>query len=256
MQDNWRIGKKLTLDLGLRMYHVPPTIDRGGALATFVPGLYDPSKAPTLYVPARNAANKRVAKDPLTGTLAPAPLIGLFVPSSGDFANGARVGGDGVPKGLYSTPWLGWGPRVGFAYDVFGNGRTAIRGGFGMFKDKVTGNTIYNAAGVPPVTYTPTLFYGTLDTYAQNPGVTGPSNITVISGKHALPSVMNFSFSVQHQLRTTTFDVAYVGSLGRHLSVARNINAIPMFARFDPKNADPTQTSTPLQDNFLRPYRG
>jgi hypothetical protein len=52
-------------------------------------------------------------------------------------------------------------------------------------------------------------------------------------------------------------DVAYVGSLGRHLSVQRNINAIPMFSRFDPKNADPSQTtSTPLADNFFRPYRG
>src|SRR5262249_40424277 len=59
----------------------------------------------------------------------------------------------------------------------------------------------------------------------------------------------------QHQVGNATFDLAYVGNLGRHLSVQRNINAIPIFARFDPKN-DPTQTATPLQDNFLRPYRG
>jgi hypothetical protein len=256
VQDNWKVTRRLTLDLGLRMYHTPPTIDEGGALAAFVPALYDPSKAPALYVPTKDATGKRVAKDPLTGTLAGTALIGLFVPNSGDYANGSRAAGKGLPQGLYTAPWLGWGPRFGFAYDVFGTGKTAIRGGFGIFKDKITGNTIYDSAGNPPVTFTPTLFYGTLDTYAQNAGVIGPSNVTVTTGKQPLPSVMNYSFSIQHQLRATTLDVAYVGSLGRHLSVQRNINAIPMFARFDPKNADPTQTATPLQDNFLRPYRG
>ncbi len=256
VQDNWRVTSKLTLDYGLRFYHTPPTIDRGGAVATFVPGLYDPSKAPVLYIPARDAANKRVAKNPLTGALAPSPMIGLFVPNSGDFANGSRAAGNGVPLGLYSTSWLEFGPRFGFGYDVFGTGKTAIRGGFGVFKDKVTGNTLYNSAGNPPITSTPTLYYGTLDTYAQNPGSTGPSDITVLSGNQPMPTVMNYSLSIQHQVSNTMFDLAYVGSLARHLSVQRNINAIPMFARFDPKNADPTQTSTPLQDNFLRPYRG
>ncbi len=257
VQDNWRITKKLTLDYGLRLSHTPSTIDRGGALATFVPGLYDPAAAPTLYMPALDSAKKRVAKDPLTGALAPNPLIGLFVPNSGDYANGSRRGGeDGVPKGLYSTPWLGWGPRFGFAYDVFGNGRTAIRGGFGMFIDKIQGNTIYDTAANPPVTYESNLFFGTLDTYAQSSGVVGPSGITAFSGHHPITSVMNYSLSIQQRLKDTVLDVAYVSSLGRHLSVQRNINAIPMYARFDPKNADPTQPTKPLQDNFLRPYKG
>lgn len=256
LQDNWRVTKRLTLDLGLRVYHTPPTIDRGGALAAFVPGLWDPSKVPALYIPAKDASGKRVAKDPLTGALAPSPLIGLFVPGSGDFSDGSRAAGQGIPQGLYTSPYLAFGPRFGFAYDVFGNGKTAVRGGFGIFKDKITGNTIYDASGNPPITYTPTLFYGTLDSFVTSKGVVGPSGTYAMFGNQPLPTVMNFSFAIQHQVRNTVIDVAYVGSLSRHLSVQRNLNAIPMFARFDPKNADPTQSGTPLQDNFLRPYRG
>ena len=51
-------------------------------------------------------------------------------------------------------------------------------------------------------------------------------------------------------------DASYVGGLSRHLFLRRNINPIPMYARFDPKNEDPTQPGRPLPDNFLRPYQG
>ena len=257
VQDNWRVTQKLTLDFGLRFYHMPPTDDYGKALGTFDPRFYDRSKAPVLYSPALDANRKRVAMNPLTGALAAPPLIGLFVPGSGDFNNGSRgAGQDGYPLSLYTSPWLGLGPRFGFAYDVFGNGKTALRGGFGMFKDRVTGNTIYNSAGNPPYTSTPTLFYGNLDTFAQNQGALGPSALTGIYGKHALPNIMNFSFAVQQQIGTMTVDASYVGSLGRHLSVQRNINPIPMYGQLDPKNMDPTQPTVALQDNFLRPYMG
>jgi len=255
LQDNWRVAKRLTLDFGLRMYHMPATADHGGALATFVPGLWQASQAPALYVPAFDANRRRVAQDPISGAQAPAALIGFFVPGSGDYANGSRKAGDGIPLSLYTAPAIGWGPRLGFAWDVFGNGQTAVRGGFGVFLDKVTGNTIYNSAANPPVTFTPTLFYGTLDTYARASGVIAPSNLTTLWGEHPLPSVMNFNLGVQQRLRTATLDVAYVGSLGRHLSMQRNINPIPMFARFEAKNLDAT-TNRPLPDNFLRPYRG
>ncbi len=266
VQDNWRVSKKLTLDVGLRFYHLPPQIDKNKTIASFDPGLYDRSKAPVLYVPALDANKKRVAMDPRTGQLAAAQFIGLFVPNSGNISNGAFIGGEnGYPDGLYSVPFVSYGPRVGFAYDVFGNGRTAIRGGFGMFQDRMQGNPTMNTNGNPPVAYSPTLSYGTLDTYASSPGALGPSGINTLLGEQKLSTTMNFSFGIQQQIANWAFDVSYVGGLSRHLMASRNINVVPMYARFvapvgsipgNPQNADPTNTKNPLPDNFLRPYYG
>jgi hypothetical protein len=257
VQDNWRVTKRLTLDLGMRFYHLPPMEDLNRTLATFVPGFYDRSKAPALYVPARDSAGRRVARNPITGELAAAPLIGQFVPGSGDFANGSAIGGkNGFPAGLYTAPAIAFGPRIGFAYDVFGNGRTAVRGGFGMFKDRMQGNPTFNTNGNPPVAFSPTLSYGHLDTYANSGGAVGPSNVNILLGHEPHSTTMNFSFGLQQQIWGTTIDLAYVGGLSRHLLASRNINPIPMFARFDPRNEDPTQPGRPLPDNFLRPYFG
>lgn len=68
------------------------------------------------------------------------------------------------------------GTARGFAYDVFGAGKMAIRGGFGMFKDRMQGNPTMNTNGNPPVAYSPTLYFGDLSCYAQTVGALGPSS--------------------------------------------------------------------------------
>jgi hypothetical protein len=256
VQDNWRISKRLTLDYGLRIYHMPPTPDLTNSSATFDPSLYNPANAPLLYRPG-TSGGQRVAVDPRTGQATYATLIGLYVPGTGNPANGSAVAGvNGYPSSLVTRPALSYGPRFGFAYDAFGTGKTALRGGFGMFHDPGQTNPLQSSLGNPPTLYSPVLYYGNLNTFTQTAGAIGPSSLPIIFGNASLPTTMNYSLGIQQQVKGVLIDTAYVGSQSRHLQVSQNINPIPMFGRFDPQNADPTQAGKPLPDNFFRPYRG
>ena len=257
-QDNWRISSRLTLDYGMRFNWIPPIFDAKDGLAGFGAGLFDLAKAVKLIQPGLNAQNQRIGLDPVTRTVYPATLIGAIAPNSGDTANGLVVSGQkGFPRSLMEDRGIHFAPRFGFAYDPFGKGRTAIRGGIGMFYNRLTANVWLPLVAQPPLVQTPLINFGQLSTLLSSSGLLFPSNILGLDRQGKVPTVTNYSLSVQHNIGWgVVVDAGYAASLGRHLYWNRDINPIPAGANFNPRNFDPTLANRPLPPAFLRPLIG
>jgi hypothetical protein len=262
LQDTWRARPKLSLDYGVRFYHDAPQYDRQGQLASFSPALYSTANAPVLLRPGFDSNKVKVAVDPRNGNTFPSGLIGSFAPNSGNPADGMYIGGqNGYPAGLYSMAPLAVAPRIGFSWAPSGN-RTVIRGGAGIFFDRLEGNPTMSMLSNPPTIYTPTQYYGTIAGILDqvNSGLLAPTGTVYSLGSAGHnPVTYNYSLNVQHQFgRATIAEVSYVGSLSRHQIWQRNINPVPLGANFvsvNPGNKDPTGSGA-LPANFLRPYQG
>jgi hypothetical protein len=168
----------------------------------------------------------------------------------------------GYPLSLYRVPNLMIAPRIGFAYALSGDGRTALRGGAGVFYDRVQGNPTMNMAANPPTSFSPTLYYSTFDDLVASAGsaLLAPSTIShSLYGQGTMPQNYQYTLGIQRMLGNATFvEVAYVGNFSRHLLWERNINPVPVGAQFlnlHPENRDPT-TNAVYANNFLRPYVG
>ena len=237
-QDNWRVNNRLTLNLGLRWDGIPHTYEANQQSTNFYPNLYNPAAAATFDTAGHICSS---AADP--GCVGPSPGLGTspnpILAGLQFYTNGIGTGGkNGIPNGLVDNHWANFGPRLGFAYDLTGQGKTVVRGGFGIMYDRVQGNDMYNGATNPPGDLQPTLHNVSLSNPGLNVG-TGttitaadlpilPLGITGIDKTYKPPSSYQFSAGVQQALgNTTVLNVAYVGSQGRHLNDYRAINLPP-----------------------------
>jgi hypothetical protein len=262
IQDNWKVSRRLTIDVGIRLYGQTPYKDLNNTFAAFYQESVDPGKMPRLYTYGYDANHNVIAVDPKDPTnVKPKAYAGLYVQNAsgaviGDPANGWKAPPAG--QATYSSRTITPAVRAGFAWDVFGAGRTAVRGGFGQFYNRFDNNQVFQMSGLPPVGYIPQVTYLTLDQLATSTPALGPrAQSNIVTGNVPIEGTLQANIGIQQRLPFgTVLETSYVGAFRRHLGVQYDVNHIGLFSQYDPKNANPTNPATPLPDNFLRPISG
>jgi hypothetical protein len=229
VQDDWKVTRQFTLNLGLRWEPWLPPADLNNSLTAFVPGV--------------------------RSTVAPNAPVGLLFP-----------GDAGIPKTIYHQNWHDFAPRVGFAWNVGGDQKTVIRAAYGIFysfpegllyqrTDATQPTDLYLSIPAPQSFTNPYLNYPGADPFPR--GHISPSGfasyqfLTPVSGGMLDPSskvgyTQNWNFTVEHQFdKTLSLSVAYVGNHAVDIMGSRQFNP----AIFN-------STATVANENSRREYQG
>jgi hypothetical protein len=209
VQDDWKATNRLTINVGVRWQYFSNDTVSGSEVTSFDPSKWVAANAPAVNINGSLTVNSN--NEPLTagGTVANV-LNGLVY-----------AGKDGVPHGFFVPKKTNFGPRVGFAYDVFGNGKDSIRGGFGIGYSRIPLEQIYNAFGQnPPYNQSANILNSLLSDGTAGGDAAAPTTQTLsnVPLTFTPTNVQSFSLSVQHQLRSDMIAmVSYAGSLTRHI---------------------------------------
>ena len=290
LQDTFKISHRVTLDYGVRFQVIPQIYSAGALLGLFNASDYSASKAGTLLMPhcsvplpsSGTCPNVDLNSiNPKTGALYPYVDYNHFDPASwtGTPFSGIQT----FPNGkIFNTQHPQIGPRIGFAWDVFGDGKTSLRGGFGIFYNRAYSVDTIAASGgttgpikVFPNFQSPTYFNQTFASLATAQSFVAPQ--TFLGGNLNMPdpTVNSWSLGVQRDLgKGLLIEASYVGNNSHHANGTNfnqnGINPDTVWSptggtcnsvgyctgSLNPAYVNPVQTSAILPINLLRSLPG
>lgn len=239
-QDNWKVNSRLTVDYGMRFLHNGATQDTSQYSAQFLPSAFDPSKAVRLYLPgckvtsANCPAASQFAFDPANpANTAPSSAIAQVVPGSGNILNGIQYP---VQFGLHYAP-VQFEPRFGFAWNVFGDGKTVIRGSGAVLMNRPSLNNLIGQYSAP-VQYNNSISNTSLSDISSQAGSTIRSPLAGnVNNQIPMETVHQWNFLVERAVGfSTVVNIAYVGNYDRHAQLTQAQNNIPFGAYVLTKN--------------------
>jgi hypothetical protein len=230
-QDNWKVSKRVTIDYGLRFVHMAPTytVVRGGTVGgegNWTLYSVDLSKYNKANAPVINTSNSTVnGYGP--GFIEANPLTALQ--NLGMICDPCA----GTPAGFSNAKSFPE-PRLGIAWDVFGDGKTALRAGAALFNERLRQNNFSFGAGAQfPNLYSGSVYNQNVSTFSTAGLGTAtspiqPPSMTIWPTNNTMPSVYSWYLGLQHQLPAKfALDLSYSGSHSVHLMDQRAVNALP-----------------------------
>jgi len=270
-QDDWRATSKLTLNLGLRVSLYGNWHEKYNNVYNWVPSVYSPAVAaqatvdPFTGVLLNGPPSVCNPAGSLTSPCSPIPLnLNNLDPR---ITNGLqRCGVNGVPDGCMTSHLFNPAPRIGFAWDPWGDGKTSIRAGYGVFfhhgigNEANTGSLEGSAPLVLDMTQNHPSSYECIGGVGQGCGASGafPLNVTAIPTQSVWPYVQQWSFGVQRELtKNTVATLGYVGSKGTHLTTELQVNQlVPAVSTDNPFGPNGLAPGQPITTTLCNSYNG